>query len=60
MERDKNDGGYNSRELLKKKVIDRWENEGGKLSAEGIKKTPESNPRRKPKRKKNAPSISQG
>lgn len=42
---------YISRKKLKKKVIDRWENEGGKLSAGG-KKSPESSPPPKRKRKK--------
>jgi hypothetical protein len=40
-----------SKKKLKKKVLDRWENEGGNLSAGG-KKSPESNLPPKRKRKK--------
>lgn len=40
-----------SRKKLKKKVLDRWENEGGKISAGG-KKSSESDPLPKRKRKK--------
>lgn len=40
-----------SRKKLKKKVLDRWENEGGKISADG-KKLSESHPPPKRKRKK--------
>lgn len=43
---------YVSRKKLKKKVLDRWENEGGQLSANG-KKSTESHPPPKRKRKKN-------
>jgi hypothetical protein len=46
-----------SKERLKKKVLDRWENEGGKISAEETK-MPESDSPRKPKRKKNHPPLS--
>ena len=42
---------YISRKKLKKKAIDRWENEGGKISDSG-KKSPESSPPPKRKRKK--------
>lgn len=42
---------YISRKKLKKKVIDRWENEGGNISAGG-KKSAESNLPPKRKRKK--------
>lgn len=41
-----------SRKKLKKKVVDRWENEGGNISAAG-KRLPESNIPPKRKRKKN-------
>jgi hypothetical protein len=40
-----------SRKKLKKKVLDRWENEGGQLSA-GEKKSSASHPPPKRKRKK--------
>lgn len=40
-----------SREKLKKKVLDRWENEGGNVSASG-KNSPESDLPPKRKRKK--------
>ncbi len=43
--------GYISRKKLNKKVIDRWENEGGNLSAGG-KKSFENNLPPKRKRKK--------
>jgi hypothetical protein len=33
----------NSRALLRKKILDRWENEGGKTAAEGIE-APENSP----------------
>ncbi len=40
-----------SKKKLKKKVLDRWENEGGNLSADG-KKSPETGLPPKRKRKK--------
>lgn len=43
---------YISRKKLKKKVLDRWENEGGQLSTDG-KKSTEGHPPPKRKRKKN-------
>ncbi|MCW5961613.1 MAG: hypothetical protein KIS76_15725 [Pyrinomonadaceae bacterium] len=41
-----------SRKKLKKKVVDRWENDGGKIVADG-KKSPENIIPPKRKRKKN-------
>jgi hypothetical protein len=43
---------YISRKKLKKKVVDRWENEGGKIAGDW-KRLPESNIPPKRKRKKN-------
>lgn len=44
-----------SRKRLKKKVLDRWENEGGRL-CDDLTKTPESSPTRKRERKVSKPS----
>lgn len=45
-----------SRKKLKKKVLDRWENEGGKFSAAG-NKSKESHPPPKRKRKKDRQRV---
>ena len=45
----------NSRKRLKKKVLDRWENEGGKLCDDPLK-TSKTSPPRKPGRK--VPNLS--
>ncbi len=46
-----------SRKKLKKKVLDKWENEGGNLSADGKKATATELPPKR-KRKKNRPGQS--
>lgn len=50
---------YTSRKKLKKKVIDRWENEGGNISAAG-KKSKDNHPPPKRKRKKDRLETSLG
>ena len=52
---------YISRKKLKKKVLDRWENEGGNLSAD-VKKSAESNlpPKRKRKKNRSGKSLNAG
>ena len=46
-----------SRKRLKRKVLDRWENEGGRL-CDDLTKAPGNSTRRKPARK--APKLSPG
>lgn len=50
---------YISRKKLKKKVLDRWENEGGKVSA-AVEKLPDGKLPPKRKRKKDRTSQSTG
>jgi len=48
---------YNARKRLKKKMIDRWENEGGKIAADSTI-PPETNPAENPDSEGNRPVAS--